>query len=295
MSRFFAFGCSYTDYYWPSWADLLGIEFDHAENWGKGGLGNRAIAERVAECHTRNTFTKDDVVIVQWSTHLRHDWYNVHNFPDERPPGWKTFGGMFSIYNKKVFTPDWIKMFFYEPAYVMHTLNSIKLVQELLKSTGCQWYMTSIGDIRNLGSDIDVHEDYSETITSKFNMAERYPEFKFYETSIWHNHLDRWVKPLHLYTEEHANDYWWFKDQSRRPWKDTHPSITHYAGWIKDELSAKISISPATLIEIDKITNSVETLKKSSSQLFDFVEQLNTSNTYYKPERLEWPHAVHGF
>ena len=42
---------------------------------------------------------------------------------------------------------------FDEPAYLMHTLNNIGLTQGFLKSIGCEWYMTSIGDIRDMGDD----------------------------------------------------------------------------------------------------------------------------------------------
>ena len=57
MRRLFTFGCSYTSWNWPTWADLLGLEVEHFENWGHAGIGNRAIAERVAECHIKNKFT----------------------------------------------------------------------------------------------------------------------------------------------------------------------------------------------------------------------------------------------
>ncbi len=40
-------------YAWPTYADFLGYEFDYYENWAFPGLGNRAIAERVAECHVK--------------------------------------------------------------------------------------------------------------------------------------------------------------------------------------------------------------------------------------------------
>jgi len=92
--RLFAFGCSYTNYVSsPSWADFLNFDFDHVENWALPGLGCRAIAERVAECHAKNTFTKDDVIIVQWTTHLRHDYHtglDVHIEPGMNNMGWKT-------------------------------------------------------------------------------------------------------------------------------------------------------------------------------------------------------------
>ena len=51
MRRLFTFGCSFTAYGpIPTWADFLGLEFEQYENWGMSGIGNRGIAERVAEC-----------------------------------------------------------------------------------------------------------------------------------------------------------------------------------------------------------------------------------------------------
>ena len=38
MSRLFTFGCSFTNYAWPTWADFLGLEFEHFENWGVSGV-----------------------------------------------------------------------------------------------------------------------------------------------------------------------------------------------------------------------------------------------------------------
>ena len=73
MTRLYVLGCSFSNYAWPTWADMLGLEFDEYENWAFPGLGNRAIAERVAEIHARNTLTKDDTVVIQWTSHLRHD------------------------------------------------------------------------------------------------------------------------------------------------------------------------------------------------------------------------------
>ena len=45
--RLIVFGCSFTDYAWPTWADIiaydLGCEY---ENWAQGGGGNQQIARR---------------------------------------------------------------------------------------------------------------------------------------------------------------------------------------------------------------------------------------------------------
>lgn len=73
--RFFAFGCSLTRCIWPTWADILGKEFSHYENWARGGSGNQFIFHSLIECHKRNQFTKDDTVIVQWTSTYREDRY----------------------------------------------------------------------------------------------------------------------------------------------------------------------------------------------------------------------------
>jgi len=88
--RFFAFGCSFTNYFWPTWADIIAHDLQiPSQNWGISGLGNVAIATRMIECDIKNTFTPDDLIVVLWSTwhredrFLNNDWTlcgNVFNF-----------------------------------------------------------------------------------------------------------------------------------------------------------------------------------------------------------------------
>ena len=94
----------------PTWADMLGLEFDEYENWAFLGLGNRAIAERVAEIHAKNKLTKDDTVIIQWTSHLRHDWHATDARHQDNA-GWKTSGSLFNYINQEIFDEKWIKTF----------------------------------------------------------------------------------------------------------------------------------------------------------------------------------------
>jgi hypothetical protein len=75
LGRFFAFGDSLTRCIWPTWADILGKEFAHYENWAMAGSGNQFIFHSLIECHKRNQFTKDDTIIVQWVSTYREDRY----------------------------------------------------------------------------------------------------------------------------------------------------------------------------------------------------------------------------
>ena len=176
MGRLYTFGCSYTSWNWPTWADLLALDYEHSENWGHAGLGNRAIAERVAECHTKNKFTKIDKVIVQWSSHLRYDWLN---FKHDEP--WQTKGSVFSYQNEKTFDQKWIETFYDEKAFFLHTLNNIQLTKGLLESTGCEFYFTSISDINTLGTDIPHQKGHGENLRNTPELADALEEYDLLE------------------------------------------------------------------------------------------------------------------
>lgn len=74
--RLYTFGCSYTQYHWPSWADIIARDLGcYYENWGKLGIGNVAIQHKLLECDLKNRFTEDDLVLVAWSGWSREDRY----------------------------------------------------------------------------------------------------------------------------------------------------------------------------------------------------------------------------
>jgi len=58
MGRLFTFGCSYTAYTWPTWADFVGTKFDFYQNWGRLGSGNTIIASKLYECQYVNKINK---------------------------------------------------------------------------------------------------------------------------------------------------------------------------------------------------------------------------------------------
>ena len=295
MKRLFTFGCSFTDYPWPSWADLTSVAFDYYENWGCRGVGNKAIAERIAEAHIKHKFCQDDTIIVQWSSHLRHDWYHAHLYPNGRPKGWKTSGSIFTSQNSDVFTRQWVDLFFYEPAYVMHTLHNIILTQGFLKSLGVKWYMTSIGDIRKLGTDIDITRKYGECLKStskELSIDQLHPQFGSHTRSIWLDHAEHWLEPINQFTKSCQQHAWWFSESNGSKWQETHPSTLQHSLWVKKNLADKVSLLPDHLDKIDKITSTVEKLKTEvNGELSDFCKALTTTDLYY----INWPNTLKGF
>ena len=74
--RTFAFGCSLTQYFYPTWADILIHHYKQegatvGENWGRSGAGNQYISTRLWEAHTEHKFNKDDIILLQWSSFFR--------------------------------------------------------------------------------------------------------------------------------------------------------------------------------------------------------------------------------
>lgn len=306
MSRLFAFGCSYTSYSWPTWANLLSFEYDEFYNWGLAGLGNRAIAERVAEANVRYKFTREDTIIVQWSSHIRNDWWHQTSLP-ERHAGWKTAGSIFNYINASLYDEKWIKTFFFEPAYLMHTLNHISLTQEFLNSIGCKWYMTSIGDIRNMGTDLRDGVGYGEkpnvnskTVEDFKNYAwENIPELTMYESQIWKKYKDNWLTPIEQVAAANIELTFKFLDTLAPggEFYDIHPSTSQHLLWVDECIKDKVSLSENTMNLGLEVSNWISMLYKKfyhDKRVFE----LSIANRALMPESIQqlvFPGRYEGF
>jgi hypothetical protein len=308
MKRLFTFGCSYTSYAWPTWSNLISKEFDYYENWGLSGLGNRAIAERVNEANIRHSFTSDDVIIVQWSTHLRNDYYvEFQKGPDGNmvPAGWKTRGSIFNYLNSELYDKKWIDNFFSEVAYFMHTLNFISMTQSLLESTGCTWYMTSIGDIRELGHDLRPKDKYGErpvnlreVFGNNKNIGWEFAKpLKIYEKPIWEERADHWLTPLEKFSKDYPDLYYEFETQEEGTGIDPHPSTSHHFLWVEQELESKLNLSEKWKQETIELTKSVNELQmRMKTDKAAFIQLMSRRGNFPQSAKdFYWPTQYVGF
>lgn len=101
--RLYTFGCSFTKWFWPTWADIIAYDLQIPyENWGEGGAGNVAIACKMLECDLKNTFNDTDLIIVNWSSWSREDRVNVYGT-------WNSGGNLLNngYYDKKFVEKYW--------------------------------------------------------------------------------------------------------------------------------------------------------------------------------------------
>jgi hypothetical protein len=138
MERLFTFGCSFTNYKWPTWADILGRGYTDFQNWGRGGGGNSFIFNSLIECHVRNTIAKDDTVCIMWTNVSREDRYvNDH---------WITPG---NIYTQATYDEQFVKKFADVRGYYIRDLALIYAAQQLLQKIGCKYFFLSMVPIDN--------------------------------------------------------------------------------------------------------------------------------------------------
>lgn len=226
MSRLFVFGCSFTRFLWHSYADLFAQNYnlamnrefniltphayDYYQNWAYPGLGNRAIAERLVECHIKNNINSDDLVIVQWSGHLRNDYASFRKMPMSNRIIWKTEGSIFGEDNIALYGEEYIKKFVDEKAYFLSTLHYICMIQNLLENIGCKWLMLSSHNLETveLGHDI-LNRDNRKSI---FDVDKDFMPYK----KVFDHYIDNWLPNLMDFKNSvHDLDWYWKADSNK--------------------------------------------------------------------------------
>jgi hypothetical protein len=139
VKRLFTFGCSFTSYHWTTWPEIISHDLNiPLYNYGQSGAGNQYIANMVMQADNFFNFTKDDIVIVQWTNLCREDRYSKGK--------WHTPGNIFST---RLFGDNFVRDWADEFGYAVRDFATIKSVDVFLKSIGCDYTFISMCDIVN--------------------------------------------------------------------------------------------------------------------------------------------------
>lgn len=147
--RFFAYGCSFTRYAWPTWADILGRNYQEYYNYGCYGAGNHYIFNALMESDQHHRITKNDLIIIQWSCSSREDRYKDRK--------WITPGGVGNNWSRKE-----IIRFFDFRGFVIRDLAMIKAAKMFLDKIGCEYYFLSMVPFTTN----NMHKELSDSDTS---------------------------------------------------------------------------------------------------------------------------------
>lgn len=129
-SRIFTFGCSFTEWYWPTWADMICYKND-GYNFGQKGGGITQILHKVANANRKYNFTELDKIIIMLPSLFRLDNISTNNGETV----WECQGSQFA--NPEV-PKDWM---------LMQSLNDIIFLKEYLEANELCYWFTAIHDI----------------------------------------------------------------------------------------------------------------------------------------------------
>lgn len=138
MTRLFAFGCSFTNYDWPTWADIMGRQFDQYFNYGKSGGGNQFIFNSIVEANLNHKFNDTDTIAIMWTNVGREDRYLKKQ--------WLSPG---NIYIQHVYDKKFTRKFIDERGYYIRDLASIWAINQLLEQIKCKFIQFSMVDMTN--------------------------------------------------------------------------------------------------------------------------------------------------
>lgn len=137
VKRVFTFGCSFTEYHWMTWPEVIAFDLNvPLYNFAKSGAGNQYIANKLTQAHAKYKITKDDLVIVSWTNVCREDRW-VRN-------QWITPGNIFS---QGEYDDKFLAKFVDPLGMLIRDLSTISLVKNLLENINCQYHFLSMVEI----------------------------------------------------------------------------------------------------------------------------------------------------
>lgn len=214
FKRIFTFGCSFTSYAWPTWADIMIEDFNNkglfGRNFGLCGSGNSYIFIKFMEAHRIYKFNHEDLIMISWTSFQRED---------RRSNGkWHTPG---NIFTSNVYTEDF-KINWADPThYALRDcaiISNLKLFTNLIGAKIVTLSMSNLSQIDPTIKELmfksvnDVIEFYNEDLTldlppmmEYLNLTERNSITNKNRPKImWDkNKPNDWIYEWHPTVEEH--------------------------------------------------------------------------------------------
>jgi hypothetical protein len=159
--KIFAYGCSFTSYNWPSYADVLGLQYE-VYNRGASGSGNERIFYMLMDDIRHKNIKQDDIVITQWSGVDRFNYLKSNK-------QWIGDGNILLPHNKWIFSK--IKKW-YNPKYeYTKSINLILAARALINDIGCKHIEMSLNPIEPVDSKF-LENDLQNTYPGDYSFEE---------------------------------------------------------------------------------------------------------------------------
>lgn len=259
-TRLYTFGCSYTNFWWPTWVDYLGTLFDETYNFGKSGGGNWLNFHSFSNLIGLNQIKRNDTVVIQWSSLLREiRFWNGASSPFT--PG--------NILNSPFPKDDFVYKYFNPVQKGFELISYITTVKHVCKSRGINlkmfymyepWTAEFLGEPTNID---DVLDQWTLDLHASgiFNKLRNLYEDSFVKQSLEDFNLENSIKSC--YSVQDGFD-------PIITGEDHHPSpLAHFKYTNKYLLDWAINL-PSSKYRLNRKNTTVEKIKvKIAKELFN--------------------------
>jgi hypothetical protein len=256
-NRLFTFGCSFTNYHWPTWANILAYELNvPLYNYGLTGAGNQYIFNMLMQADGFYNFTNDDLITICWTNVSREDRYKNDN--------WVCSG---NIYTQQKINKDFVDQWADSVFYALRDFASIKASIEFLNKKNCDYFMFKMADFSFVDqwSNISVPKKYNDLLEF-YNPYLSQVHKSFYEV-LWKNDISNKWRQERLIVGAH--------------YQDGHPLVSEHLEYLQNVLSYNFSEATIELVKKtnDKIINKLKD-GKSLDGRFKFWE-IDYTDTFF--------------
>jgi len=212
--RFFAFGCSFTQYRWPTWADILHHDMPEGTeyyNTARSGAGNFYIFSQISQCINNYKLTDTDLIAVMWTNFYREDRYirgRHHN--------WVTPG---NLYSQDQYKKSFVDEMCCERGMSIRDISLIDAAQRMLAQQDCDSIITT---------GIGLHDQSVYTGLD--------PDNQINLSDVWAVYSNLKLLPS-LYELEYPNgwitEYYYKHPDAEEEFADYHPSVLGYKQYLE--------------------------------------------------------------
>lgn len=249
MKRLFTFGCSFTSWVWPTWADILINEYKErgleGYNFGRCGAGNQYIYIKIIEADRKYKFTEEDTVIVEWTTMQRED-----RFANGR---WQTPG---NIYTQNIYTEEFVNKWADPIHYVIRDCALISNIKKVYTLKKVNYIDLSMSNFKYLDSaDFSLRFDEVDSVLD------------FYDQDV-----NPTLPPVMEYLGLHKREQ---EDKNKRPvtyWNhdkttlgpEWHPTVSEHYKYLQEFIlpELKETLSDKTLKFIESWNSKIENIQQ---------------------------------
>ena len=148
LNRLFTFGCSHTCYRWPTWANMVGLEYTEHYNFGQAGSDNFSILNKIIRVNDYFDITEEDTILIMLTSWDRIDYYTGDY-------GWNGIGGITGDNIQEIYGRKFVEMhmdnFDYE---IERTYTYLQSIIKILDSLKCKYKIKNAFSLgRHAGSE----------------------------------------------------------------------------------------------------------------------------------------------